>query len=94
MKSERTLDRSLGHFITRGITRYGRSFSADDYAEVCRRCRDRDDVRQVYLERQPAGLQRTFVLVHDGTRIVAVWSDDRDLVTTLLPPEQFPEEPT
>ncbi len=76
---------SLQHCQERAYERYAMNLVPSAYDELTKQVRGMSREQAVNWE----GTQGTFVLAFRGRKVVAVFDTERDLVTTLLPPEDF-----
>lgn len=76
---------SLTHVQQRALERYG--LELDQYAYNRLNARARNRLFAQDLEEK--GSQTTMIMRFEGHDLVVVYCSDKDLVTTLLPPEQF-----
>ena len=76
---------SLQHTQERAFERYAMNLTPDAYDELTAQVRSMGRNDAVNWE----GKQGTFILSFRGRKVIAVFDVDRDLVTTLLPPEDF-----
>lgn len=76
---------SLQHTQERAYERYAMNLTPSAYDELGKQIRALGREEAVKWE----GPQGTFILSFRGRKVVAVFDTERDLVTTLLPPEDF-----
>ena len=95
MKTKRnSKEYSLEHVQTRAKERYQLDFSEKDYKELCDRAKrfliksSENGVSKLSEEKNGDDTQIVLSIYFKETKIIAVYSKNRDRITTLLPPNK------
>ena len=85
MKTIKDARYSMNHTQDRVWERYNIFIGDPDYIEMCRRVRDKIDVKFISEEKRKKNIQQIYDIPFKNTTIRVVWSTERQCITTALP---------
>ncbi len=77
------------HTKQRAKERYNLQLSKSNYNQLCQQIKNRSLVVQIKKEVQKRGTQRVFKVRFRDCNLYAVYLDETETITTLLPPNDF-----
>ena len=89
MNQEKEFEYSYNHVSQRMWDRYGIQLNRKEYVILCEDISKHNTISLYNIEKQKNGTQYTYSMDFNDTVIYVVYNKDKELITTVLPPEHF-----